>query len=478
MYKNKLLLSVSFLFFLSLSYALSASAPHIHFNLSLKNYLHPDYDFSLTTVFFPLVSGNIVEMFPQVVGMDQSNDSVRLLQDILASNPSFLTESGKSGIFDATTSVALRNFQTSIGLEETGTFSLNTRNVLNQTLQKYPFERYKNSFLRNTTIRYFMQEIVVELVLPNQINNGKVVVNSPLRVSTTSPLTDVATLQRVLRTDRRISYGVRLTGLIDRSTFQATHKLLRRYRLQLGGPASNISNINHINLLYGATTTQILSSILAVNNSSSIRPDLLRLPIVSPKLLVSNSIRTVSGITVTRNYRSDNTNVVVRYKDGTTETFILTITAPKAQVEREIARKLGRTDVELTGLFTHRTAYGRDFRRIVLTVNGYDEMKLDLGYADGFATTTKITSRHIDGFVKLIYGNDRRAYEEDVRDNLIKARAGEDISTGINKAIARFLFIDENTVDRLLTIDVAASATDLGDGSSDPDPCAGGGCGG
>jgi peptidoglycan hydrolase-like protein with peptidoglycan-binding domain len=86
-------------------------------------------------------------VFSEPVVKESTNDSIKLLQQVLATDPSIYPDGYVTGFFGPLTEVALNNFQTSFGLSVTGTFTPETNAVLTATLEAIPLTEYPDTYL-------------------------------------------------------------------------------------------------------------------------------------------------------------------------------------------------------------------------------------------------------------------------------------------------------------------------------------------
>jgi peptidoglycan hydrolase-like protein with peptidoglycan-binding domain len=413
----------------------------------------------------------ITDFFTAPVVLNATNDSIKLLQSILKTDPAIYPEGITSGLFGPLTEAALRRFQAAYSLPASGVFTTETEAIFNSVLRSIPLSTYSYNYLLQTPVKTRIQTAADEYILVNTLNAaGDVVLRTNPVFSATTKSTDTATLQRILRTDVKIYPEAKISGLMDTVTNQAVMRLRTRYGIPYKIPSSGVVNIAN---LMSASTTQLLRDILVKNDSGVIQSNLLLLSSVQPINLISNSVRELSVIQATRNYRTNKTEVRVNYDGGTIEEFTTTTVSPSSAVSQAIATKLGRSVDEVRGVIVYGELYGDDFKEIILTVTLLDEMDIDIEYMNSTTENIPIGEEEIQAFVDYAYSGNYDQYRADFAFYVNKARSGESLDE-VDQLVADLIGVTKAEVADILTYNVEPYFEGGGEGGG----CGGGGCGG
>ncbi len=267
-----------------------------------------------------------IEVFKEFVGLGYENDSVLLLQQVLASDPAIYPEALTTGYYGIMTENALLRFQRTFGLEATGLFTKETRVVLTEVLMKYPFAQTSAPYLGNSSVRNAIISAKDNFNLKDLLENGKVVFSKSPVFAESIRNSDTATLQRILATDPKIYPEARISGVYTPDTVDAVSKLQERYGLQRTA-------------VIDEETRSLLVSILIENNDSVIRNDLLLMDSVQPKVLLKNNEREIFNIFATREYKVPNVIVSVNYLNGSIDNFLLYPDTPEGADKGRLADK-------------------------------------------------------------------------------------------------------------------------------------------
>ena len=387
------------------------------------------------------------DMFTEPVVYGATNNSIKLLQNILRTDPLVYPTGLVSGYFGDLTKEALMTFQRNFSLPPTGTFTADTEAVLNATLNIVLLTTYSATYLQNPKVQTQITESIGELTLKDAVEDGIVVLQATPKFSVTEKTTDMATVQRILKTGGTAYRQQRVTGLLDQITIGSLVELRKKY-----GLSEIMSNATEPNKLFDTELVNLLRKILVANNSATIKSNLLQLPDTKPTTLILNSTRVVQRVEATRDYREKNTQVIVYYLGSVSEKFLTKVVSPNTAVVNDIASKLDRPRTDISSVIKYDSIHGDDFKKILLTVYLSTQMTIDIDYMDGKKERIDVTEREVQGFVNFVYGGNFDAYQSDFRLYVEKARRGEPIDRvfelvadiiGASKAdVAEVLYFD------------------------------------
>lgn len=359
--------------------------------------------------------------FPDLVQFCQTNASIRLLQSILATDSAIYPEGLVTGSFGTPTQAALTRFQGRFGLTQSGKFDDHTRFIFDQLLTRLPYTN-QPGYLRGLEVRNMIIALVAEAAWPDLVVAGRVVLRDVPIISGTTPSSDVATMQRILRTDPSLYPAGLVTGLVDSATRQAVIRLRAKYNIPFV-PGTSPATVNDI---INAETISLFRNLLTVNNAATIRSDLLSSPTTrqqSTNLSLANqSIRSVRMII---DHARQQTEVVVTYQNGAVDRFILNTTGPVATLETQVATRINRPVTSFASVISRQEINVRALTRIIFTAKSPTDLHLDLQYANGTREAFAVPAYEIDDFVQAFYDGDYGAYRRDFEMSMERARRGE-----------------------------------------------------
>lgn len=346
-----------------------------------------------------IASGNVQtseddSVFTETVAEGSENESVRLLQRVLASDPAIYPEARVTGYFGTLTTNALRRFQTEWGLQVTGTFTPETRYVLSAVLEDRPLDGSTEDYLQQPAVRTAMTNAIGDYVNRPTIVNGRVAFSNNPDFSFGARNSDIATLQRIFATDPLIYPEAAITGTHDAATAQAIILFQTRYGVAVTGQVD-------------AATLEVLNALLVLNNSTTIRPDLLLLPAAQPARLIPNSSRDIIFVSVVRDERANEARVTVTYEGGTTESFTLGLSAVRTDsaAASAIASRLGRPVSDVSGTLTTTTIETMALpRRIVFYLSRADDLTASIYFTDGDSYGPSDMPENVDFSVPVFIG--------------------------------------------------------------------------
>jgi peptidoglycan hydrolase-like protein with peptidoglycan-binding domain len=395
-------------------------------------------------------------VFIDPVNYGSTNDSIRLLQEVLATDPAIYPDGSVTGYFGDLTEAALARFQATFSLTDTGTFTSETGTILTNTLTALPLTLYPETYLTVTVVR---DRIALErdlFRLSDQVESGRVVLSAVPQLSVSQKSQDVATMQRILATDSQIYPERAVTGLVDAATQRAIVKLRQRYGMAYTIPPGPVD----LSRLIDAQTIDLFRKILLVNNASTVKSDLLRQSLVSPSNLINDSERVLQDVRAVRDYRANKTNVTVRYEGGASNGFIIDEVEPNSAVVDAIAAKLGRTAASVSAVIEHDSVYGDDMEHILLEVFMTNSMNLTITNADGTEEFILIGDEEVGIFIYYAYGNNIQAYEQDFNRYVEMERLGEDVDAEVAELISDVIGRPEQEIVDVLEIDIERYAYD------------------
>jgi peptidoglycan hydrolase-like protein with peptidoglycan-binding domain len=302
--------------------------------------------------------------FTHTVAEGSQNDSVRLLQEVLASDPAIYPEALVTGYFGPMTGAALMRFQQTWGLQVTGTFTTETRFVLNEVVKNKPVDQSTGDYLLQPDVRVAIAESVDEYRNKPTITDGRVAFSASPDFSFGARNSDVTTMQQIFATDSSIYPSGIVTGIHDISTAESIIRFQQKYGLPITGSADT-------------ATVNVLKSILLVNNSSQIRSNLLTLADTSPEKLIPNSTRELLYINTERDSSTSVVQVTATYAGAKTESF--TVPASRARtasaLATSIASHLGRPVADVTAKINMTTATTKELpESILFYIDGAGEL--------------------------------------------------------------------------------------------------------
>lgn len=381
----------------------------------------------------------LVDKFPDPVIMGSTNDSILLLQRILATDSSIYPSGLTTGTFGDLTEEGLRKFQTKFYLPVTGTFTLETEYVLNSVLSAIPLPTTPQNYLNSSTVIDGINSAADTYLLANTTINGKVAFRPLPIFSSSVKSSDTAILQRIMKTDTQIFRG-EVSGLMDIATIAGIIKLRDRY----SAPYIQAQNSPVVlSELMNTQTLSILNRILTANNSGEIKAGLLGDASVAPATLMTNTERTIQSVKAVKNYLLEETKVTVIYVGKTSEKLVVPLIKPEANVINAIANKLNRPVADINGKVTFSAIYDKLITKIVLTLKPANkkEIDIDFTYRDEtteFRTTTEAEANQ--GIDLYFNGNEEQfltamdGYIQDARQGIVSNDLIEFVSdiTGVD----------------------------------------------
>ncbi len=382
--------------------------------------------------------------FNEVVSLGGENDSITLLQRVLASDSTIYPEAMVTGYFGTLTENALLRFQQVWNLEETGTFTDETRYVLSAALAARPVNETSISYLQNTDVQTAIIQAASQFSEKGLIVNGQVAFSANPDFSIGSRSVDTLTLQRILATDPTIYPERNVSGFYDTNTAMAVSRLQTKY----GIPVSTTVD---------ATTLDLLKAILFENGNSTITSNLLQRADVQPAVLIENKDRNLFNISAVHDYRESNIRVTVTYEGGITDTFMLFpansplgTTKDRQEIVDALVTHLGRTENQVDTFLAFNIIDRPDFpNRVIIYVNLLNEIQVFMFQESGTQTNyVPPTNLDLDEEVEF---NNRTITLGELRGIIITAaRAGEPVDDEIidilNKSIADFYDVRESDV--------------------------------
>jgi peptidoglycan hydrolase-like protein with peptidoglycan-binding domain len=363
--------------------------------------------------------------FSNLMVEGSENDSVALLQRVLASDPNIYPEALVTGYFGDMTENALRRFQTLWNLEVTGTFTNETRFVLSAALAKKTLSETSGNYLQDIEVQMTIVQAIGEFASPGLITSGYVAFAALPNFSSVSRSTDVLTLQRILASDPVIYPEQALTGVFDAATAVALSRLQVRYGIPTSGEVD-------------ASTLSLLKALLQENAAPTVANDLLIQPETQPTVLVENNDRTLFNISAIPDTREGNIRVTVTYEGGITDTFMLfpagsTLgdTEDRRIVLAALVTQLGRDEDEIDQFLTFNTDEGPDFpSRIIIQIGLQNEISIFMFQTSGLSSQySPAANLNLDEEVRF---NNRTITIEELGEIIVDdARAGEPVDEDI-----------------------------------------------
>ena len=249
-------------------------------------------------------------VFTNPVTLGSSNNSVTLLQQVLASDPEVYPEAMITGYFGTLTSSALRNFQRAWGLEVTGTFTNQTRFVLATVLDTVPLTTDIENYLQNAEVKSTIKQAISDFSTKSTVVGGRVTFATGLSFEFGQKNSNIATLQRILATDPALYPEQQVSGEYTIATGEAVSRLQSRYGLTVTATVD-------------VETKALLEEILRLNNAATIQSDLLHKDSVAPNILINKRSREIVSIEVVNDYREKNISAKVEYEGSLVDTFTL-----------------------------------------------------------------------------------------------------------------------------------------------------------
>jgi peptidoglycan hydrolase-like protein with peptidoglycan-binding domain len=378
------------------------------------------------------------DVFTQPVAEGSENDSVRLLQQVLASDPAIYPEARVTGYFGGLTTTALSRFQQTWGLQVTGTFTPETRFVLATVLEARPIGTNTEDYLQQPEVRAEITAAINSYGLEPTIRNGRIVFSANPDFSFGARNSDVATMQRILATDPAIYPEATITATHERTTAEAVIRFQTRYGIAITGQVD-------------AATLDVLEALLVLNNSSTIRPDLLRMAAAAADRLVPNSSRDILFVNVVRNQNTNEVSVTVTYEGGVTERFTLPASSARTDsaAEAAIASRLGRERSEISSTITVSTVEAAELpRRIVFYLSRQDELTGSIYFSDYDFDSSDVGDEEVDFSVPVFIGGQLVSLEVILDDFKQKLRSGnytkEELDEEIHEIIAEMYGVSIN----------------------------------
>jgi peptidoglycan hydrolase-like protein with peptidoglycan-binding domain len=257
-----------------------------------------------------LEQGTYDSIFTSSITLGSSNESVTLLQQVLASDPEVYPEAMITGYFGPLTRAALERFQRLWGLEPTGTFTDETRFVLARVLDNIPLDLQDAVYLQKSEVRDTIRKAISEFSISTNIVANRVALVPSQTFELGQKNSNIMALQQILATDPSIYPEQQISGIYTAATAEAVARLQARYSITVTARVDTETRV-------------LLDEILRLNNAPTIQSGLLKKDFVAPAILINKRSREIISIVVTNDYREDNISARIEYEGGLVDIFDL-----------------------------------------------------------------------------------------------------------------------------------------------------------